>query len=117
MWYRPRALRVFGFDYRVEIFVPRAERRYGFYVLPFLLGDRLVARVDLKADRQRRRLQVLGAWLEPRTRPGAVAKALAAELRQLAEWLKLDAVAVERRGDLARLLAGAAQRLTPLAGS
>jgi uncharacterized protein len=107
VWYRPRALRVFGFDYRVEIFVPRAQRRYGFYVLPFLLGDRLSARVDLKADRQRRRLQVLGAWLEPRTHPGPVAQALAAELRQIAEWLELDAVAVERRGDLARRLAGA----------
>jgi len=80
--------RLFGFEYRVEIFVPPHQRRYGFYVLPFLLGDRLVARVDLKADRARGRLRVLGKWFEGR-RTAAVADALDTEVRLLAGWLGL----------------------------
>jgi uncharacterized protein YcaQ len=88
VWCRPRVARLFGFEYRVEIFVPPARRTHGFYVLPFLLGDRLAARVDLKADRAAGRLRVLGKWYEGR-RNGVVADALAAELRILAEWLSL----------------------------
>jgi uncharacterized protein YcaQ len=107
VWYRPRTRRLFGFDYRFEIFVPRPQRRWGSYVLPFLLGDRLVARVDLKSDRLRRRLRVLGAFVEPETRPGTVAEALAGELRTMASWLGLESVAVERRGGFARALAAA----------
>ncbi|HEY2944513.1 MAG TPA: crosslink repair DNA glycosylase YcaQ family protein, partial [Vicinamibacteria bacterium] len=97
VWYRPRTSRLFGFDYRLEIFVPRPQRRWGYYVLPFLLGDRLVARVDLKAERPQRRLQVLAAYAEPGVRPGPVAGALATELKTMASWLKLDSVAVGRR--------------------
>src|SRR6266849_6399077 len=107
VWFRPRTRRLFGFDYRFEIFVPPAKRRWGAYVLPFLFGDRLVARVDLKSDRVARRLLVVGAWLEPGTDSAAVASALAAELRQWATWLGLRAVAVGRRGDLARTLSAA----------
>jgi hypothetical protein len=105
VWFRPRLLRLFGFDHRFEIFVPADKRRWGCYVLPFLMGDRLVARVDLRNDREGRRLLVLGAWKEADVDTRAVAQALAAELRTLASWLELESVKVERRGDLARTLA------------
>ena len=112
IWFRPRVARLFHFDYRVEIWVPREERKWGYYVLPFLLGDRLVARVDLKADRTARRLCVPGAWLEPGSDAGEVAAALARELWSMAGWLGLDAVAVARRGGFARALAAAVRAST-----
>jgi uncharacterized protein YcaQ len=86
IWCRPRVERLFGFDYRVEIFVPPERRQYGFYVMPFLLGEKLVARVDLKMDRANGRLRVLGKWFEGR-RTAAVDAALSAELRLLQDWL------------------------------
>jgi uncharacterized protein YcaQ len=104
VWFRPRAARLFGFDYRFEIFFPREKRRWGTYVLPFLLGDRLAARVDLKADRVGKRLHVLAAFKESHADQGEVVDALAGELRTMAGWLKLDSVVVGRRGNLARAL-------------
>jgi uncharacterized protein len=104
IWDRDRAARLFGFRYRSEIYTPPAKREYGYYVLPFLWGDALVARVDLKADRQEGALAVLGAYAEPDVDRVAVAKALSARLNALADWLGLHTVTVDSRGDLSREL-------------
>jgi len=101
LWERDRTERLFGFRHSFELYVKAPKRRYGYYVLPFLLGDALVGRVDLKADRERRTLLVLGAFAEPSAPARTVAGELAAELRDLARWLELDAVEVSDRGDLA----------------
>ena len=105
VWYRPRALRLFGFDYRLEIYVPKQQRRWGYYVLPFLLGERLIARVDVKADRAASKLRVPAAYIEEGADPESVADALALELRTMANWLGLGSVAIARRGLFARSLA------------
>ena len=105
IWYRPRAERLWAFHYRIEIYVPSAKRRFGYYVLPFLLDEDLVARVDLKADRGERLLRVRAAWLETGQDAGRVASALAETLRETAAWLELDGIAVEPHGDLAGSLA------------
>ena len=104
VWFRPRAERLFGFRYRIEIYVPRHKREYGYYVLPFLLDDRLVGRVDLKADRGAGILRVHGAFAEEGVDRARVARALATELAQLAGWLGLEEIAVADRGDLATAL-------------
>jgi uncharacterized protein YcaQ len=108
VWFRPRTERLFGFHYRIEIYTPAAKRRYGYYVLPFLLGDTLVARVDLKSDRSERALRVQGAFAEPGADHEHVAAELAEELATVAGWLGLDRVLVAPNGDLAPALAYAA---------
>ncbi|MGZ4306298.1 MAG: winged helix-turn-helix domain-containing protein [Solirubrobacteraceae bacterium] len=108
IWFRQRTERLFGFRYRIEIYTPAPKRQYGYYVLPFLLGDELVARVDLKSDRQQGVLLVQGAFAEDGVDRDRVASELAAELRLVAGWLELDDVVVVRNGDLAAELADSA---------
>jgi len=105
VWFRPRAERLFGFHYRIEIFVPAVKRRWGYYVLPFRCGDDLVARVDIKADRKQRRLLVLNAHEENGADLLSCSEALAKELNALANWLCLDGITVSQKNKMSRALA------------
>lgn len=105
VWNRERAERLFDFHYRIEIYTPSHKRHFGYYVLPFLLDDSIAARVDVKADRQAGALRLRAAHLEPGHDADHVARELAASAREMAGWLGLDEVRVERQGDLAAALA------------
>ncbi len=107
IWRRERCERLFGARVRLEIYTPAHRREHGYYVLPFLQGEAITARVDLKSDRAAGTLRVQAAHLEPGADPADVAPALAVELRTIAAWLGLRDIAVAERGDLASRLAGA----------
>ena len=102
IFFRPRVQRLFDFHYRIEIYVPAPKRQFGYYVWPFLLDGKLVGRVDLKAERTRDALHVVGAFAEPGQDKSRVAKALAAELQSMASWLGLAKVTVGKNGDLTK---------------
>jgi len=109
VWFRERTERMFGMRFRIELYTPAPKRVHGYYVLPLLLGDALVARVDLKSDRAAKVLRVQAAHAEPGA-PRALPGALAGELTAMATWLGLDGVEVVNRGDLAHKLTAAFAR-------
>jgi uncharacterized protein len=104
VWLRSRIQRLFGTKYTIELYTPPAKRVYGYYVFMFLLGDTLVARCDLKADRQRKVLMVQSAFVEPGCTASEVVPDLLEELRDMQTWLELERVELAERGDLAAAL-------------
>jgi uncharacterized protein len=104
VWNRDRAERLFNFHYRIELYTPQTKRKFGYYVLPFLMGDAIVGRVCLKADRAEQTLRVNTAHMEPGVDAAATAKALADELGLMAAWLGLADVAVAKVGNLSQAL-------------
>ena len=111
VWFRPRAQRLFDFAYRIEIYVPAAKRRWGYYVLPFRQGDAITARVDLKADRKESVLMVQRAHLEAGADQGRTVESLAKELQALAFWLNLDRVEIKKASAFEKALASFLQTI------
>lgn len=116
VWDRSRLRRLFGMDYTIEIYTPLAKRKYGYYVFPFVLGDKIVARCDLKADRERGVLVVRSAHLEPGHDARRAVPAMARELETLRTWLALEGIEVADRGGLAASLrrASGAKKALPI---
>jgi uncharacterized protein YcaQ len=110
VWERDRALRMFDFHYRIEIYTPQPKRIFGYYTLPVLIGDRLVARVDLKNDRQSRVLRVQSAWNEAGLATG-VEDRIAGLLADAMRWQDLDGIEFAGRGDLSAALAAEVTRV------
>jgi uncharacterized protein len=104
VWHRDRAETLFGAHIRIELYTPKHKRTHGYYVLPFLFGDRVVGRVDLKAEREAETLQVLSAHCEPGIAAGEFVAALADEIRLMARWLGLPRINTSRTGDAAAAL-------------
>jgi uncharacterized protein len=104
VWHRDRAETLFGAHIRIELYTPQHKRTHGYYVLPFLFGDRIVGRVDLKADRAAETLQVLSTHCEPGIPADVFVSPLADEIRLMARWLGLPRIAVTRSGDAAGAL-------------
>jgi uncharacterized protein len=101
VWERSRTERIFNFHYRIEIYTPAPKRKFGYYVLPFLMGERIAARVCLKSDREKGVLRANTAHLEPHADLGETAEALAAELARMASWLGLERAETGAKGNLA----------------
>lgn len=101
VWNRDRALRLFGFHYRIEIYTPAAKRQYGYYSLPVLVDDRVLGRIDLKSDRQARVLRVQSAWVEPGASASEFAARVAPVLRRASLWQRLGDIVVADRGTAA----------------
>jgi hypothetical protein len=104
VWNRKRIDGLFDFDYRIEIYTPAKKRKYGYYVLPLLIGDRLVGRFDLKTDRDGHTLRVLAAHVEADADAARVASAAALELGELTGLVGVEKISVGRRGNLAKAL-------------
>lgn len=110
VWHRERTERLFNFHYRIELYTPRAKRKFGYYVLPVLVGDALVGRLDVQRDTAARTLHVHGAYREPGTKLVDITAPVAGELHAMARWLGLDTVAVARRGNWSAALAAETKR-------
>mgnify|MGYP001826858206 CR=1 FL=1 len=104
VWNRKRAALLFDFDYRIEIYIPKEKRRYGYYVLPFLCGDSLSGRIEIKAERKQSTLHVVGAWSEADADKEELARSMAVSVRSLATHLQLETIRRPRKGSLARAL-------------
>ena len=104
VWNRERAERLFDFRYRIEIYTPAPKRRFGYYVLPVLVGEHLAGRLCMKADRQEGTLRINAAWHEADADPGATAEAIAPALHSMSRWLELERVEIAPRGNMATAL-------------
>jgi uncharacterized protein YcaQ len=106
VWERERALRMFDFHYRIEIYTPEPKRIFGYYSLPILIDDRIVGRIDLKNDRQNRVLRVQSAWREPHA-PTDIEQRIVPLLESVSAWQGHESVEFAGRGDLSDALKAA----------